>query len=62
MEYVWLLIIYLLVGVYTSHTDWLHDFYVTISRCYKGDYVISFIPGTARLWNSLPLECFPLTF
>lgn len=34
---------------------------VTISRCYKDVYVISFLPRTARLWNFLPTECFTLT-
>ena len=24
--------------------------------------VNSFFPRTARLWNSLPMECFPLTY
>ena len=40
----------------------LHDFSVTIPRCYKDVYVDSFFPRTARLWNSLPIECFPLTY
>ena len=40
----------------------LHDFSVTIPRCYKGVYVNSFFPRTARIWNSLPIECFPLTY
>ena len=31
-------------------------------RCYKDVYVNSFFPRTARLWNSLPIECFPLTY
>ena len=43
-------------------SDRLHDFSVTIPRCYKDDYVNSFFPRTARLWNSLPIECFPLTY
>ena len=30
--------------------------------CYKDVYVNSFFPCTARLWNSLPMKCFPLTF
>ena len=30
--------------------------------CYQDVYVNSFFPCTARLWNSLPIECFPLTF
>ena len=40
----------------------LPDLYVTILICYKDVYVNSFFPGTARLWNSLPIECFPLTY
>ena len=40
----------------------LHDFSVTIPRCYKDIYVNSFFPHTARLWSSLPIECFPLTY
>ena len=40
----------------------LHDFSVTIPRCYKDFYVNSFFPGTAKRWNSLPIECFPLTY
>ena len=40
----------------------LHDFSVTISRCYKDVYISSFFPHRARLWNSLPVECFPLTY
>ena len=35
-------------------TDRLHDFSVTIPRY--------FFLRTARLWNSLPIECFPLTY
>ena len=49
-------------GRSTCDSDRLHDFSVTISRCYKDVYVNSFFPHTARLWNSLPLECFPLTY
>ena len=40
----------------------LHDFSVTIPRCYKDVYVNSFFPRKARLWNFLPIECFPLTY
>ena len=43
------------------YSDRLHDFSVTISRCCKDVYVNSFFPCTARLWDSLPIECFPLT-
>ena len=46
----------------TRYSDRLHDFSVTISRCYKDVYVNSFFPRTAKLWNSLPIECFPLTY
>ena len=46
----------------TRYSDRLHDFCVTIPRCYKDVYVNSFFPYTARLWNSLPIECFPLTY
>ena len=49
-------------GRSTRYSDRLHDFSVTIPRCYKDVYVNSFIPRTARLWNSLPIECFPLTY
>ena len=38
------------------------DFSVTIPRCYKDVYVNSFFPRSARLWNSLPIKCFPLTY
>ena len=40
----------------------LHDYYVTIPRCYKDVYVNCFFPRTAKLWNSLPIEYFPLTY
>ena len=49
-------------GRSTRYSDRLHGFSVTIPRCYKDVYVNSFFPRTARLWNSLPLECFPLTY
>ena len=44
---------------YNIYSDRLHDFSVTIPRCYN---VNSFFPRTAGLWNSLPMECFPLTY
>ena len=43
-------------GRSTRYSDRLHDFSVTIPRCYKAVYVKSFFPRTARLWNSLPME------
>ena len=46
----------------TYYSDRLHDFCVTIPRCYKDVYVNSFFPRTARFLNSLPRECFPLTY
>ena len=49
-------------GRSTRCSDRLHDFSVTIPRCYKDVYVNSFFPHTARLWNSLPIESFPLTY
>ena len=49
-------------GRSTRYSDRLHDFSVTIPRCYKDVYVNSFFPHTARLRNSLPIECFPLTY
>ena len=49
-------------GRSTRYSDRLHDFSVTIPRCYKDVYVNSFLPRTARPWNSLPIECFPLTY
>ena len=41
-------------GRSTHYSDSLHDFSVIIARC--------FFPPTARLWNFLPIECFPLTY
>ena len=49
-------------GRSTRYSNRLHDFSVTIPRCYKDVYVNSFFPRTARLWNSLSIECFPLTY
>ena len=47
-------------GRSTRYSERLHGFLVTIPRCYKD--VLCFFPRTAGLWNSLPIECFPLTF
>ena len=49
-------------GRSTRYSDRLHGFSVTIPRCYKDVYANSFFPRTTRLWNSLPIECFPLRF
>ena len=48
-------------GRSTRYSDRLH-FSVTIPRCYKDVYVNSFFLCAARLWNSLPIEGFPLTY
>ena len=45
-------------GRSTYYSDRLHDFSVTIPRCYKDVYANSFFPRTAGFWNSLPIECF----
>ena len=39
-----------------------HDFSANILRCYKDVYVNSFFPGSARLWDSLPVECLHLSY
>ena len=46
-----------LIGIW--RTAWC---FVTIRRCYKDVYVNNFFPRTARVWNYLPIECFPLTY
>ena len=43
-------------------TDRLHGFPVTIAKCYKDLCVKRFFRCTARLWNCLPIEWFPLTY
>ena len=49
-------------GRSTRCSDRFHDFSVIIPRYYKDGYVNSFFPCTARPWNSVPIECFPLTY
>ena len=44
------------------YSDRLHNFSVTFPRCYKDVYVNSFFPYTARPWNSLSIEHFPLKY
>ena len=46
----------------THCSDRLCEYSVTIPRCYKDIYVNSLFPCTARLWNSVPIEWFPLTY
>ena len=48
--------------VSTRYSSRLHDFCVTIPRCYDDIYVNSFFSRTFRLWNSLPAVCYPLTY
>ena len=50
------------LGRSTRYFDGLHDFTITIPRCSKDVYVNSFFPCIARLWNSQPIESFPLTY
>ena len=49
-------------GRCTRYSDRSHDFSVTIPKCYKNVYVNSFFSRTVSVWNSLPLECFALTY
>ena len=49
-------------GRSTRYSDRLHDFSATFRRCYKDVYVNSFFPRTARPWNRLLIEFFPLTY
>ena len=49
-------------GRSTRYSDGLHNFSFTIPRCCMDVYVNSFFPCTAKLWNSLPIECSPLTY
>ena len=49
-------------GRSTRYSDRLLDFSFTNPRCYKDIYVNSFFPRTANLWNSVPIECFPLIY
>ena len=48
-------------GRSTCYSDRLHDFSVNINK-WKDFYVNSFFPCAVRSWNSLPIECFPLTY
>ena len=46
----------------TCYSGRLDHFSITMPRCYKVIYITSFLFCTATLWNTLPLECFPLTY
>ena len=49
-------------GRSTCYSDRLHDFSVSIPKCYKDVSVNSFFPRIAKPWNSLPIKCFPWTY
>ena len=49
-------------GRSTRYSDRLHEFSVTIARCYGIVYINSFFSRTAELRNSLSVECFRLTY
>ena len=62
-----------LVDVLQNWLSWFHSLFLEVGllvilinfiipRCYKDVYVNSPFPRTARLWNSLPVECFYLTY
>ncbi|CAG9820609.1 unnamed protein product [Phaedon cochleariae] len=44
----------------TRQAQSAHPFVVNLERCRTALYQDSFIHRTARLWNSLPVECIPL--
>ena len=46
----------------SRYSDRMHDISVIIPRCYKDVQVKSFFPRTDRLWNSLPIRCFPFKY
>ena len=49
-------------GKSTCYSDSLHHFSVTIPRTFKDTFINSVFPCTVKLWNSLPIECFLLTY
>ena len=46
----------------TRYSESLSSFTVKVPRARRDFYSLSFFPRTARLWNSLPSYCFPLTY
>ena len=46
----------------TRYSNRLHDFSVTIPRSQKDAYANSFFLCTVRLWKSLPITHFPLSY
>ena len=50
-------------GSSTRFSDRLQSwFFCHHSQMLRNVYVYSFFPGAAGLWNSLPIECFPLIY
>ena len=49
-------------GRFTHYSHRIHYFSVTIPRYHKDVYVNSFFSCKTWHWNSLPMECFPLTY
>ena len=49
-------------GRSARYSDKLHDFSVTIPRCYTDVYVNNLFSCIAKFWNSLLIECFPFTY
>ena len=50
-------------GSSTRFSDRLQSwFFCHHSQMLRNVYVYSFFPGTAGLWNSLPIECFPFIY
>ena len=49
-------------GRSTCYSDRLHDFSVTIHRCYTDVYGNSFFPHTVRLWNAMSMERFSFAY
>ena len=49
-------------GRSTWYSNKLLDFSATIPRCYKDVYVKFLSLHSWNLWNSLPIECFSLTY
>ena len=49
-------------GRSTHYSDRLHDFSVNIPRYNKDVYINCFFPYAAKIWNSLSIEYFPLTY
>ena len=56
----WFLFLFLKEGLLVTLIDCV--VVAIIPRCYKDVCVNNFFPCTARLRNSLPIKCFPLTY